>query len=442
MGELLNCNHSVMLDKDKCIGCTDCIKRCPTEAIRVKNAKAVILDERCIDCGMCIRVCKSRAKKAITSPTSIIDKYPVKVVLTAPSLYAQFKETHDINTILTAVKNLGFDYVFEVSKAAEWVTMETKKLLKSEGVRKPLISSSCPGVLRLIMIRFPSLLPNILKIVSPMEAAAMAAKDYLVSQGIKREDIGAFFISPCSAKATSLKSPFGIEKSSVDGVISIEDIYVKLINEIKNIDAPEPLYQASLDGIYWAMSGGETRELDAINSINVDGIENVINVLELLENGQLEDVDFIEALACIGGCIGGPLTIENAFVARNNLKKIQINASKYKLKQIAKTYIDNENLDISYSKQVKPLDVISLNSDRAKALKMLEAQELIQSKLPNIDCGSCGAPTCSAHAEDIVKGFAKEEDCIFMLKEKIVKMAENMIAFSKSIPHPINESRE
>jgi len=88
-------NHSVTLREDKCVGCTDCIKRCPTEAIRVRNSKAVIIDERCIDCGNCIRVCKHGAKKAVTDPVEMMNDYKYKIAIPAPTLYAQFKKVQD-----------------------------------------------------------------------------------------------------------------------------------------------------------------------------------------------------------------------------------------------------------------------------------------------------------------------------------------------------------
>ncbi len=84
--------HSVRLDKDKCKGCTNCIKHCPTEAIRVRGGKAQIIPERCIDCGECIRVCPYHAKIAFTDPFSDIGRFKHKIALPAPSLYGQFKK--------------------------------------------------------------------------------------------------------------------------------------------------------------------------------------------------------------------------------------------------------------------------------------------------------------------------------------------------------------
>ena len=201
--------HSVTLDKDKCKGCTNCIKHCPTEAIRVRGGKATILNERCIDCGECIKVCPYHAKKAVTDSFSDIYNYPYKVALPAPTLYGQFGPGFTRDRILQGLIELGFDWVFEVSKAAEIVSDATKRLIKSGVVKKPVISSACPAVVRLIQVRFPNLIPNLLKVESPMEVAAKIARQTIIREkGIKPDDIGLFFISPCAAKVTSVKAPY------------------------------------------------------------------------------------------------------------------------------------------------------------------------------------------------------------------------------------------
>ena len=110
--------HSVTLDKDLCKGCTNCISTCPTEAIRVRDAKAMIISDRCIDCGECIRTCPSHAKKAVSDPLDMLNKYTFKVALPAPSFYGQFKNV-SIDTVLTALKKFGFDDIYEVASAAE-----------------------------------------------------------------------------------------------------------------------------------------------------------------------------------------------------------------------------------------------------------------------------------------------------------------------------------
>ena len=142
--------HSVTLDKSLCKGCINCIKRCPTQAIRVRNGKAQIIKEFCIDCGECIRVCPHHAKKAIYDPLDIMNKFKYTVALPAPSFYGQFNNLDDVNIILRALKLMGFDDVYEVSGAAEIVSELTRQYIEKNKDKTPFISTACPSVLRLI----------------------------------------------------------------------------------------------------------------------------------------------------------------------------------------------------------------------------------------------------------------------------------------------------
>ena len=112
-----NYQHSVILDTHECKGCTNCLKRCPTEAIRVRNGKAEIKSEKCVDCGECIRICPYYAKKALSDPFSTIFDYKYKVALPAPSLYGQFDHLDNINYVLKALLDIGFDEVYEIGRA-------------------------------------------------------------------------------------------------------------------------------------------------------------------------------------------------------------------------------------------------------------------------------------------------------------------------------------
>ena len=128
--------HSVTLDAEKCCGCTHCLSRCPTEAIRVHDGKAQILSERCIDCGECIRVCPHHAKQAVSSTLDEINKFKLKVAIPAPALFGQFNNLDNIDIVLTGLRAIGFDRVFEVSRAAELVSEATRELIKENKLKK------------------------------------------------------------------------------------------------------------------------------------------------------------------------------------------------------------------------------------------------------------------------------------------------------------------
>lgn len=407
--------HSVLLDSSKCKGCINCIKRCPTEAIRVRNGKAQIISERCIDCGECIRVCPHHAKKAQTDPLEKVWEYKYRIALPAPALYGQFNNLDDVDYILTAFKMIGFDDVFEVSRGAELVSEATRVMMTDWKLRRPVISSACPAVCRLIRVRFPELCDNILPLNAPMEEAArIARQEAREKTGFKDEDIGVFFITPCPAKATDIKLPTGRTESNINGALAISDIYPRLLQKMEKIETPEPLSNAGIIGVSWATIGGEAAALLDERYLAADGIENVINVLEELEDDKLNDLDFIELNACSGGCVGGVLTVANPYVARARIQSLR------KYLPVACNHLGKENVfpeEMLWSKPLEELPVLKLADNIRDAMVLMHRIDEITAKLPGIDCGTCGAPSCHALAEDIVRGRATESDCIFCLHE-------------------------
>ena len=251
--------HSVSLDSEKCHGCTNCVKGCPTEAIRVRDGKARIIKERCIDCGECIRICPYHAKRSVTDPRFITESYKYNIIMTPPSFYGQFKGVSDVNVILTALKKLGFDDVYEVARGAEYVTAATTVMMRKGMLPKPAISSACPVINRLISIRFPDLIDNIVKLISPMEVAAEhTRREAIAKTGLDSRDIGVFFITPCPAKMTSIRTYMFLEEAVINGAFSVNDIYAELLPIIKTIDKPEKIARASIKGISWGRGGGES----------------------------------------------------------------------------------------------------------------------------------------------------------------------------------------
>lgn len=409
--------HSVSLDVKKCTGCTTCMKHCPTEAIRIRNGCAEIDAERCIDCGECIRNCPNSAKKSICNTLDEINKFKYKIALPAPALMAQFDNLDNIDYVLQGLLDIGFDDVFEVSKAAEIVSAYTRLYLQSEGIKKPVISTACPVVARLILLRFPFLKDNLIPLLPPMEVAAKLAREQALKNNpdLNKEDIGICFISPCPAKASYAKNGFGNYKSEVDLVISMSEIYFHLINAMKREKESQINTQAGKIGISWAICGGEGSALLNDKILAADGINNVISVLDQIEDGNIPPIDFVELNACPGGCVGGVLTIENPYIAKNRLHTLRryMPISLNSMPENEK-YIPEERF-FGDLPSYKPLNRLSDNI--GESMRLMSQIQQVRKSLPGIDCGSCGAPTCRAFAEDIVLGHADRNDCIIAYKD-------------------------
>lgn len=414
------------------------------EAIRVHDGKAKITQERCIDCGECIRVCQNHAKIALTDEVDKLSAYKYRIALPAPSFFGQFKNNENIDDILNAFLEIGFDDVFEVALAAEVVASIVREYLKNYRGKKPLFSSACPASLRLMQIKFPELLEHVIPILTPMEVAARIAKEQAQkTTGLNVQDIGAFFISPCPAKVTEAKNPMITRQSAVDGVIGANIVYKDIVKHITRGSGKKfhNLNKATGSGIGWGYITGESKSIGFGTSLAVSGIHNVISLLEEIELGELQDVDFIELQACTGGCVGGPLNIQNLFVGRVRLRHLiekQSNKVSY--------YTDTDLLEIykkgafKSTESIKPRPIMMLDDDVSKALEKMERIDNITNGLPGLDCGACGSPSCRALAEDIVRGQAFETDCVIKLREKVKILAEEILDLARIIPPSMSDT--
>ena len=416
---MMEYQHSVSLDVEKCKGCTSCLHHCPTEAIRIRERHAVIDALRCIDCGECIRVCPHQAKKAVTDSLLDLQKFKWKIALPAPSLYSQFNHLTDVDFVLQGLMDIGFDDVFEVSRGAELVTARTRQYLKDPKIAKPAISSACPAIVRLIALRFPALMDNVVKLLPPMEVAATLAREQALKDHpeFKPEDIGVCFLSPCPAKMSYVKNGLPGYKSQVDLVVAFKDVYFLLVSEMKHSKRPKTLSESGMIGIGWASSGGESQALFNDTYLAADGIDNVIKVLDQIESEALPNLEFIELNACPGGCVGGALSLVNPFISKARLQTLR------RFLPVSQNFIPKGEEQIPSWYFVKDMGTYrplnKLSDNIGESMKMLAEIRKLTETLPGHDCGACGAPTCRAFAEDVVKGNSEISDCLLIHADEV-----------------------
>jgi len=409
--------HALTIDEQTCIGCTHCMKVCPTEAIRVVGGLAEIREDRCVDCGHCMRACPVKAIYVEQDDIKKIQTFKYRVVLFPAVMIGQFPEKYTEDQIYAALLKIGFTHVFEVEQPIGILKNSIKEYCRKSTTHRPHISTFCPAIVRLIQIRYPSLTENLIRRKAPHDLGAHFAISELKKQGAKEEEIGLFYVTPCNAKISSVKSPVGEKESIVDGIINMNALYNKVMKAIDTKEAPDTSSQRqnlTRDGILWSLTRGEARHFGE-RSMAIDGIHNVIRFLERLENEEVPNLDFLELRACDQSCAGGIMMTGNRFLTVERLeRRARRYAPAWKLQNTQAVKESKELKQKLIADQIIPKPAFSLDPDRERALEKMNRAQRIICFLPGIDCGACGAPNCQALAEDMVSGTAKMSDCVFL----------------------------
>ena len=398
-----------------------CMRSCPTQAIRIRDHKAVISEDLCVDCGTCLSVCPSNAITTITDPLDAFSHFKYKVVVPTAVLYSQFDASIHPYIIQLALKEIGFNEVSDMNFSTTVLAHVLMKYLNNYQGRLPLISSHCPSLLRLIQVKYPDLVEQIIPLDVPREVTARELRKQLPQKlGLKPEEIGIFYIAPCPAKVVSTRQPAEKAKSWFDGVVSIRDVFSLIYPHVLAIKEKFDPAEVPEDFSFttgWSRLGNIIKYTKMENWMAVSGLSHLMKVLDDIENSRLRNVDFLEAMTCMLGCISGSFTVENAYVARANIIKQRM---KYETPVEFDPVEVEQNFEKGYyffENPILPRPTKYFDTDLETSIKRMKERDRVYQKLPKIDCGCCGAPTCLAFAEDFVRGEVELTDCILLLKK-------------------------
>ncbi|MEJ2165128.1 MAG: [Fe-Fe] hydrogenase large subunit C-terminal domain-containing protein, partial [Desulfobacterales bacterium] len=418
----------VHFDNKLCRGDFNCVRACPTKAIRMTAKKTVSVVGQCIGCGECLRVCEAGAVSAAAAGIEARNRDHVAIALVSPVLYAQFPGVMP-KDILMGLRQMGFRHTIDMSYFLEMFHYATEEFIQrnhqSNKAPWPLISPVCPVVVRLIAYQFPSLMVHVLPVLRPVALMAREVKRHIIPYYQQTgEAVALYYINPCPTKMNPACSGSDSKPAIPEIALGINYIYPELVREIEKIkqsdvipfDQPRFEYETCATGnaSMWAVSGGEIAEMDFDRVLAVSGLQETIAYLQKIEMGLFKDIEYIEFRTCREGCLGGVLTAIDKYLAKSAVQKMvnlfglgrrlpQDNV----LRMYEKGYFQTER---------SPAKLIELYGAKRKALSIASLQEIEQilELLKGTDCAACGAPDCRTFAEDVVRGSASLKDCIWL----------------------------
>lgn len=412
-------SNCLTLKKSNCKNCYKCIRHCPVKAIRFSGNQAHIIGNECILCGQCFVVCPQNAKEIASETEKVrvmLDSGDPVIVSLAPSFVASYDGV-GIGAMRDALKKLGFYDAEETAIGATIVKTEYERMLES-GEHDVLISSCCHSVNLLIQKYFPSVLGCLADIYSPMQAHCADIKR-------RHPNAKTVFIGPCVAK----KDEAEYYEGTADAVLTFEEL-----NELfkKENIVPEKVmdYDSHSRARFFPTTGGilKTMRQDApgYTYMAVDGVENCIAALRDIESGSIHKC-FIEMSACVGSCVGGPVT-----------EKYRRSSPIMDYKAVS-DFAGDRDFEVN---KPDPNDIRKLFTGIEHKLAM-PSEEEIQNVLhqmgkfrpaQELNCGSCGYNTCREKAIAVCQGKAEVSMCLPFLKDKAESFSDTIV---KSTPNGI-----
>ena len=417
----------LMLKKSNCKNCYKCIRHCPVKSIRFSGNQAHIIGDECILCGHCFVVCPQNAKQIASSVEKVrvlIQSGDPVVVSLAPSFIANY-EGAGIESVRCALKKLGFYDAEETAIGATIVKREYDRLLSEEG-RDVVISSCCHSINLLIQKYFPSLLPYLADVLSPMQAHC---------RDIKRRIPNAktVFIGPCVAKKDEAELYAGI----VDAVMTFEELTEWLDAEGISIEHEEDSNDESR-ARFFPTTGGilktMVRARRDYSYLALDGVENCIAALKDIENGKIHRC-FIEMSACAGSCIGGP--VMEKYHSRSPISDY-VAVSEYAGK---KDFNVEQPDSIAIRKSFSPIDRHETKPSESEIRAVLREMGKY-SPAQELNCGSCGYNSCREKAIAVCQGKAEISMCLPFLKDKAESFSDTIVKNSPIALVVVNDQFE
>ena len=416
----------IRLNESNCKNCYKCIRHCPVKSISFSGNQAHIIAEDCILCGQCFIVCPQNAKEVrddTAKAKTLLDGGAPVIASVAPSFAASFPGI-GIAGMEQALKKLGFFGAEETALGATLVKKQYEELLRL-GSQDIVISSCCPTVNLMIQKHFPEALPFLAKVVSPMQAHCRDIKS-------RYPEAKTVFIGPCISK----KSEGDDFSEDIDCVLTFDELINWLRSE--NIE-PEPKNEPSESGRarIFPTAGGILKSMNCdcehYSYVSVDGLENCINTLRDITVGRISKC-FVEMSACIGSCIGGPVTSKT----RHNPLRDYISVQKYAGSRDFDIDMPTED---KLTRQFDNLERAQIYPDE-KQLEEILLKMGKKSSADELNCGGCGYNSCREKAIAVFQGKADLSMCTPFLRDKAETFSSNILKNSPNGIIVLNESLE
>ncbi len=412
----------VYFNPEKCIGCGQCVKSCPTEAIRIKGGKSIHLVDSCIGCGECIHFCPQNCIVPATFDPDAFKGEALPVLFVAPVVYSQFPEA-DPGDVLAGLRRIGFKHIVDMSYFFELFQWATRRHVLENTPPLPVISTMCPVVLRLIAFNYPQLISHLNPVLRPVSIIVKKAASLIaVKYNARLKDISIFYLNPCPTKMSVEKSAHFKKSPYTSRAIGISQIYPELKTHIKHVrsntsEEPEADFEFErppcAEGLMWSISGGESLGTGLDKTLSISGLSETMIYLEKVELGLFKDFNFIEFRACMEGCVGGSLCAVDKYVAQSTVHDLTGRISRFRgfSKKTKDRFYEQKWLTSRNS--AEGMEKIFGKRRKALSLALLTEVDKLIEKLPGYSCSACGAPGCRAFAEDVVQKKSSLKECIF-----------------------------